>query len=103
MIWKKYRKNFFLNQLEENQDLWQFETIQNSKCTLNQYQVQGFEKDFIVDTTHLFKRGKFCKNTYKKSTYCHSNVKPEFIDIINNELKNEHNNTNVSTTLQTQL
>ena len=82
-----WNKKFFLEQLEDNQDLWQFETIQNSKCMLDQYSVQGFDTDYIIDTTHLFKKGKFKESTYTKGNWTGKTVSENFIKIIDDELK----------------
>ena len=66
LVWSVWHKNFFLENLIDDQDLWEFETIQNDKCKLDKFNVYSTKhyNDSFIDFSHLYKRGNFRKNTY---------------------------------------
>lgn len=88
LVWSIWNKNFLLNNLVDNQDLWQFETNDN-KFNLDHYKVYGVKNynNSFIDTSHLYKRGQFKKNTYMYSTYSKNLINHEYIDIINKVIK----------------
>lgn len=89
LVWSIWNKNFLLENLKNNQDLWEFETIQNQICKLNNYKICGTKnyKDSFLDTSHLYKRGILKKNTYMYTTYLKNLIDISYIDIINKIIK----------------
>jgi hypothetical protein len=88
LVWSVWNRNFLLKNLIDDQDLWEFETIQNDKCKLDEYKVYSTAhyKDSFVDTSHLYKRGKLKKNTYMYSTYSKKIIDQNYIDIIDKHI-----------------
>lgn len=88
LVWSIWHKNFLLNNLIDNQNLWQFETNYNTLNidTNKVYSVKNYNNCFI-DTSHLYKQGNFKKNTYMYSTYSKKLINSEYVDIIDSVVK----------------
>lgn len=88
LVWSIWNKDFFLKNLIDNQDLWEFETIQNEKCKLDKFNVYGTKhyNDSFIDFSHLYKKGNFKKNSYMYRTYSKQLIDDSYKKIIDDAL-----------------